>query len=867
MFKHRRSTDDFAEEIKAHLELEADELRREGWSEDEARRKARVEFGNVPAAQERFHLKSRIVWLDNLRRDMKFAIRQLLKNRGFAATAILVLALGIGASVAIFGFVDAALIKPLPYESPSRLVSMFESNQTGPRFHLSYLDYQDWKRLNHVFSSMAVYEQDDFMLKTTAGTQQANGARVSDGFFRTLGVTPALGRDFYDGEDIKSSSSTVLLSYAAWQKRFGARQDVVGQTVTLNGTLASVIGVLPRNFHFAPAGPAEFWLTINPSSDCNKMRGCHNSYGVGRLRDGVSVAAADAEMKTVAQQLQKQYPDSNRTRGALVISLTDVIIGDIRPILLALLCGAGLLLLIASVNVASLLLVRSENRKREIAVRGALGATPGRLIRQFVTEGLLLAISGSALGIASAYAAIQILLKLLPPDRLAEMPYLYGTGLDAHVVLFACLISLAAGALFSLTPMLRLSLFTARQGLTEGGRNGAGVVWRRFAANLVVVELATAMMLLVAAGLLGKSFYRLLHVEMGLQPENLAMLQVLGPSSSYAKDPQKVEMERQVLGRLTGLPGMKSVAVSSDLPVGAGDGIKAVGIVGKPNLGNYLEVNDREISSTYFTTLQAQLLRGRYFTEADDASRPRVTIINETFAKRYFSGENPLGSRINFGDVNSSLEIVGVVDDIKEGPLDIATRPAMYMPFSQGPDNSFFVIVRTSQNPRLLLSAMAASIHEVDSEIATYNGVTMTDHIRDSPAAYLHRSSAWLVGSFAAMALLLGVVGLYGVIAYSVSQRTKEIGIRMALGAQRWSVYQMVLREAGCLATTGIAIGAVCSLAATSLLRGLLFGIHPWDLPTLAGVAGVLGVSALLASYIPARRAASVDPVEALRTE
>ena len=326
-------------------------------------------------------------------------------------------------------------------------------------------------------------------------------------------------------------------------------------------------------------------------------------------------------------------------------------------------------------------------------------------------------------------------------------------------------------------------------------------------------------------------------------------------------------MERQVLGRLTGLPGMKSVAVSSDLPVGAGDGIKAVGIVGKPNLGNYLEVNDREISSTYFTTLQAQLLRGRYFTEADDASRPRVTIINETFAKRYFSGENPLGSRINFGDVNSSLEIVGVVDDIKEGPLDIATRPAMYMPFSQGPDNSFFVIVRTSQNPRLLLSAMAASIHEVDSEIATYNGVTMTDHIRDSPAAYLHRSSAWLVGSFAAMALLLGVVGLYGVIAYSVSQRTREIGIRMALGAQRWSVYQMVLREAGCLATTGIAIGAVCSLAATRLLRGLLFGIHPWDLPTLAGVAGVLGVSALLASYIPARRAASVDPVEALRTE
>jgi macrolide transport system ATP-binding/permease protein len=867
MFKQRRSTDDFAEEIKSHLELEADEFKREGLSEDEARRKARVEFGNVPAAQERFYLKSRIEWLDNLVRDLKYAIRQLVKNPGFAATAVLVLALGIGASIAIFSFVDAALIKPLPYESPTRLVNLFESNQTGPRFHLSYLDYLDWKRRNHVFSSMAMYGQDDFMLTSATGTQQADGARVSDGFFRTLGVKPVLGRDFYDGEDIKSASSTVLLSYAAWQKRLGGRPDVVGQTVTLNGTLATIIGVLPRNFHFAPAGPVEFWLTIDPSSNCNKNRSCHNYFGVARLKDGISVVAADAEMKAVARQLQKQYPDSNRVRGALVLSLTEVIVGDIRPILLVLLCGAGLLLLIATVNVASLVLVRSESRKREIAVRGALGATPARLIRQFMTEGLLLAASASVLGIASAYGAIQVLLKLLPPERLAEMPYLYGIGLDSRVLLFACAISLAAGALFSLTPMLRLSLVTVRQGLAEGGRTGAGVVWRRFGANLVVIELATAMMLLVAAGLLGKSFYRLLHVDMGLQPENLAMLQVWGPASNYARDPQQVEMERQVLARLASLPGVKSVAVSSDLPVGAGDGIKAVGIVGKPNLGNYLEVNDREVSPTYFTTLQGQLLRGRYFTEADDASRPPVAIINETFARRYFPGENPLGSHIIFDQAKPPMEVVGVVDDVKEGPLDIATRPAMYMPFLQDPDNSFFVILRTSQDPRSLLSAMTTAIHEVDPEIATYNGMTMTDHIHDSPAAYLHRSSAWLVGSFAAMALLLGVVGLYGVIAYSVSQRTREIGIRMALGAQRWSVHQMVLREAGWLAITGIAIGAVCSLAATTFLRGLLFGIHPWDIPTLAAVAAVLGVSALLASYIPARRAASVDPMQALRTE
>src|SRR5580692_9942025 len=469
MFKHRRSTEDFSEEIKAHLELEADELRREGFSDDEARRKARVEFGNVPAAQERFYLKSRILWLDNLGRDLKYAIRQLMKNPGFAATAILVLALGIGASVAIFAFVDAALIKPLPYESPSRLVNMFESNQTGPRFHLSYLDYLDWKRLNHVFSSMADYEQDDLMLNTPTGTQKANGARVSDGFFRTLGVIPAVGRDFYDGEDIKSASGTVLLSYAAWQERFGGRADVVGQTVTLNGTLASVIGVLPRNFHFAPAGPAEFWLTIDPSSNCNKSRGCHNSFGVGRLKEGISPTAADAEIKGIAGQLQKQYPDSNLTRGALVLPLTDVIVGDIRPILLVLLCGAGLLLLIACVNVASLLLVRSEGRKREIAVRGALGATPGRLVRQFITEALLLVIAGGSLGLLCAYGAMQVLMRLISKDMLSYMPYLGGISVNVHVVAFACVISLLAAALFALAPVMRLPLAQLRDGLTDGG--------------------------------------------------------------------------------------------------------------------------------------------------------------------------------------------------------------------------------------------------------------------------------------------------------------------------------------------------------------------------------------------------------------
>ena len=392
-------------------------------------------------------------------------------------------------------------------------------------------------------------------------------------------------------------------------------------------------------------------------------------------------------------------------------------------------------------------------------------------------------------------------------------------------------------------------------------------MWRRFGANLVVIELATAMVLLVGAGLLGKSFYRLMHVDMGLRPQNLAMVKISGSATRYSTDTAKVNFERQVLEKLQGLPGVTSVALSSDLPVGDGDGLKTIAFAEKPSLGDHNEVNDREVSTGYFATLQAQMLRGRGFFESDDTSRPRVTVINQTLAKRYFSNENPLGQHIGSDVAKSPLEIIGVVDDIKEGPLETSTLPAMYLPSNQEPDNTFYVIIRTSQAPQSFLPEMDAAIHQVDPGIATYNAMTMDDHIHDSQSAYFRRSSAWLVGSFAAMALLLGVVGLYGVIAYSVSQRTREIGVRMAMGAHRDSIHRMVLRESGRLAITGIAIGLVFSVGAGSLMRGLLFGVRAWDASVLCAVVGVLAAAALLASYLPARRAASVNPMDALHAE
>jgi predicted permease len=811
---------------------------------------------------------SGLTLFDNMLQDARFTVRQLRKSPGFTCTAIFTLALGMCASVAIFAFVDAALLKPLPYPNPSRLVGVFETVQMFPQSNLSYADYLDWKRLNKNLESLSVYQGSGMTLATTAGVQRAPGARVSDDFFRTLGVTPILGRDFRPGEDLPAAPRAVILSYAAWQSRYGGEAGVLGRTVTLNGAANVIVGVLPRDFHFAPAEPADFWTTLHPTSSCDLRRSCHNLYGVGRLKDGVSVQTAAAEMASIAQQLEKQYPDSNRGQGAAVVPLTDVIVGRIRPMLMVLLSGAGLLLIIAAVNVASLLLVRSESRRREIAVRTALGASAGRVIRQFVTEGLVLVALGSALGLAGAYWAIQFLTMLIPANIIAGMPYLHGLGPTARVGAFAGAVALLAAILFAITPLVRLPLAHSGEGLAEGSRGSAGTAWRRLGSRLVVIELATAMVLLVCAALLGQSFYRLLRVDIGLQADHLAMLGVSAPSATYSTPDKIVALEREIERRLAILPGVRSVGVSSTPPIFGGNTMW-IRVVGRPYHGEHNEVQYREVSAGYFTTLQARLVRGRDFTDDDRPSKPAVVIINQAMARQYFPDENPLGKQLLYAPTTSEppMEIVGIVDDIKEGPIDAETRPTMYVAFAQDPTNGFAVFVRTAQTEQSLLPALTSTIGQIDSGISTFNGTTMAAIIDNSQAAYLRRSSASLVGGFAAVAWLLGVVGLYGVVAYSVSRRTREIGVRMALGAERGSVHRLILREAAWLIAFGVAIGVVCSIGAATMMQGLLFGIRSYDAATLGIVAGVLAGSALVASFVPARRAASVNPMEALRAD
>lgn len=578
--------------------------------------------------------------LETILRDLRFALRQLRRKPAFALTAVAVFALAIAGSTAIFAFVDAALVKPLPYRDPSRLLALYERIPVGDKYHLSYADYLDWKRLNHTLASLDIYRPESLTLYTAKGQEAVSGARISDGFFRTLGISPFLGRDFYPGEDQPSAQPTVILSYATWQKRFAGSRDIVGKSITFDAPTTTgsnhgpfvVIGVMPRSFHFAPVAPAEFWITLHGS--CAERRKCYPYYGVARLKDGVTAATAYQDLSSIAQHIAVEHPESNHDRSASVMPLTDAIVGDIRPTLVALLGGAALLSLIALVNISGLLLVRSEGRRREMALRNALGASRSRMLRQFAVEGFLLAAFGGSLGLILAAYLIKVLTGQIPADMLDNMPYLNGLHLDWRLCLFAGLASLLGGLIFSVAPALRLPLSDIHEDLISGGRSVAGRSWRRAGSALVALELAITMALLVSAGLLSKSFYRLLHEDMGMSADHLAILHV--SKLDGLTDPNALALERQIVSRMSRLPGVVSVAVSNQLAVSSGESFGHLFVhyraFGRYYPGQGDEANTRIVGVGYFETLQARLLKGRFFQETDNTSRGLVAVINRTFA-------------------------------------------------------------------------------------------------------------------------------------------------------------------------------------------------------------------------------------------
>jgi macrolide transport system ATP-binding/permease protein len=809
--------------------------------------------------------------MEMILQDLRYELRALLKSPRFTSIALITLVLGIAANVAIFTFVDAALLRPLPYRDASRLMEVYDARnmEVFTRFEASYPDYLDWRAQQQVFDGLAGYGQNQVLLRGGAAPELLPSAVVTDNFFQTLGVPPLRGRDFRAGEDLATAPRMVMLSYSWWQRHFGGK-DVIGQMLSIDDEPNTIIGVLPADFHFAPVGDPDVWLTLHASGPLLQRRNLHWLSVVGRLKPGISRESAGAAMNLIAEGLEKQYPQSNDKLRTTVVPLNEVIVGQIRPILLVLLGAVVLLLLIACANVANLLLARAMARRNEMAIRTALGASRTRLMGLMLTEGLILSCTGAVAGLAVAYWTIKGFVAMIPASRLDAMPYLKHMGIDTSVLLFAFALAFITGVVFALAPAFQAANTDVQGALKDGSRSSHSTSWHRFASGLVIGEVALAMVLLAGSGLLVKSLYRLLNVNPGFDQHNLLGLGVGLSQSRFPQEAQQLQADHDVLGRIRALPGVKSVGASSVLPVSDGGNTSNLRVVGVPSAAPQgREANSRSVNRTYFQTLGAELVQGSWFTEADNATGPQRVIVNKTLADQFMSGLDPLKQQIwfTYSDKEKPRQVIGVVRDIKEGPLDTPARPAIYTPAEANARLFFSLIIRTEQRPDALVAEVQNAIRQVDPDAITFNVQTMEDRIQRSPTAFLHRYPAVLAGGFAFLALLLGTIGLYGLVAYSVSQRTQEIGIRMALGAQRANVLQMVLSQGVRLIVPGVAIGIAAAMLVSYVMRSMLFGIRSWDPVIFAAVTAVLAVVTLAASYLPARAATKVDPMVALRYE
>ncbi|SEC65092.1 duplicated orphan permease [Terriglobus roseus] len=637
----------------------------------------------------------------------------------------------------------------------------------------------------------------------------------------------------------------------------------------MEGESYTVIGILPAGFQFAPRGRLGVISPIQPFDGiCEDRRSCHSLNGVARMLPGVTIAQADADVKRIATLLQAQYPETNRGQGGVAKPLSEEVIGKIRPVLYTLLTAALLLCAIACINVAGLLLARSESRRREFALRAALGATQARMLRQFTVESGMLVVTGLVLGIAAAGGAIRLLMLLLPDQMRSRMPFFDAVGLSAHTILFACAEAVVAALLFALVPALRLSLKSLQRNMAEGSAGAGSLSWRRLGSMLVMVEIATAVVLLVGAGMLARSLINLLHTDLAFDPAHLVTLSVGIPAKIYPTDVAQLAIERRVMDELRALPGVTAGGFGSVLPVSFNGNTDWIRFPGRPYDRTHIEINARSASPEYFQTLRVPLLHGRFFNDDDNAGKPLVAIVNRRFAEVYFPGENPLGK--TFGDTSLSPKsiktIVGVVDNLHEAALDDEMWPAAYYAAYQSIDAPA-IALRVSGDERAVLESAARTVHSISPDLVASDIMTMTDHIESSQSAILHRGAAWLSGAFALLALLLCGVGLYGVVSYSVSLRTREIGVRMALGAPRKRIYALVLTEAGKLSLAGTAIGIALALLSATLLRGILFHVARFDVATLAVVSMLLALCSLGACMIPARRAALANPTDALRAD
>jgi len=861
---------DLDEEARAYLELLVDEKMRNGATPAAARRQAMVEMGGIEQVKERVREVRSGAWIDAFWRDLRYGGRVLWKNPGMTGAALLVLALGIGANTAIFSLVYGVLYRPLPFPGADRVVVIFDrfAPQNAERGNLCAADYFEWRAQAHAFQETGVFTNNRFDVIAPEGSDQLPGASVSSGFFRVLGIAPIAGRAILPEEDAPNGTPVVVLGEALWKRSFGARNEVIGESVLINGVSSTIVGVMPDSFRF-PRTETALWVNLRLAAPAR--RGPFFLRGIGRLRPGVTLDQAQAEANAIGHRIEQANPRTYTRLTMPVIPLRDAIVGDAGTALKVLFGAVSFVLVIAAVNVASLLLARAGARQREMAVRSSLGAGRIRIIRQLLTECILLSAGGGVAGLALAAWAIRAVRVMNP----GNLPRVQDVQLDERVLAFTCAISLLAGIAAGLAPAWQASRASLTDTLNDGGRSGTqGTGRRRTLAALVIVETALSLVLLTGAGLLLRSLARLQEVPTGLEspPQKVLTMRISINPTQYADSRRRDDLFHRLLDRAREIPGVEAVALGDSLPPNRSTNDDTFVIEhqllaqGQTNPS----IQDTRVTPDYFRTLGIPLRTGRLFTEADRDDSPQVALISESMALRFFPGEDPIGRRIKESGPDLTdipyRQIVGIVGDVKYNGLDRDTSAAYYLPaWQDGFGNVGYLTVRTSYAAASLSESIRRELQGMDPQMVISQMETMERATSNSVAQPRFRTA--LIGAFAGLALLLAAIGLYGVIAYSVSQRTQEIGVRIALGAGTGEVLRMVIREGAVLAVAGIGLGLAGSVALTRLLDKLLFGVTATDPLTFLGVSLLMSGVSLAAILFPARRATRIDPLIALRWE
>lgn len=867
---------EIASELSYHIEMRTRDLVAAGMALGAARREALERFGSVERTRAEC---GDLLFVDPTPdgagtmtqglRDLKYAVRSMVKNPGFTLVVVITLGLGIGANTAIFSVVNGVLLDPLPYHEPEGLVSVFENDRLRGTTQegVSAPDYFDLTERNRVFADAATWFRPRLTLTGADNEpQRVISASLTYNLFSVLGVTPALGRSFTAEEDQPGGERVVVLSHGLWNTRFGSDPNILGRSITVDEEPYEIIGVMPADFDF-PLPDTDLFTPLQ-AVPTTYSRGMHSFGVVARLGDGISHEQASADVSRIARALEEEYPDDNLGRGMWVEPLTESRVGDVRTALLMLLGAVTLVLLIACVNVANLLFARASVREREVAIRTALGAGRGRLIKQLLTESMVLALVGGVVGLLVAFWGVNVLVAIGPDN----LPRLHNVAINGGVLAFAFLTTAGTGLVFGLLPALKTARSDLHAPLKEGGRSAtSGVGGYRLRGGLVVAEIALAVLLVTGAGLLIKSFWRLQQVDPGFNPSNVLSLTLNLPAARYPQEfatfPQWTEIRQfqdDLEQRVRNLPGVEAVALALNHPVLAGWTTRFT-IEGRPPVaeGEQEEARIRPVTPDYFRTVGIPVLRGRGLTDQDRGDAPFVLVINEAFARRYFQDEDPLGKRMTVW--RKTGEIVGVAQDVKWLGLDQPAPPGWYMPLHYMPFAGFNLVVRTSGDPLGLVPEIRSRIGDLDPALAPYNITTLETELGKSVAQ--QRFNMLLLAAFAVLAMALAAVGIYGVMSYGVSQRTHEIGVRMSLGARQGDVLRDIVLSGLKLTGIGVAAGLVATVFAARTVSSLLFGVGSVDLPTFGAVAVILALVATLASYLPAHRASRVDPVEALRYE